>query len=94
MNETAIIRVPRGLNSKNVGHSLINFREIEEASLTPVLPCGIIQSCGYGTNRKGRSAPLCVLPLTCILEIHHSILKNTVSFSLYAGRPDAHFCRI
>jgi len=32
MNETAIIRVPRGLNSKNVGHSLINFRELEEAS--------------------------------------------------------------
>lgn len=92
MNETAIIRAPRGLNSKNLGHSLINFRELEEASLTPVLPCGIIQSCGYGTNRKGRSPPLCVLPLTYILKIHHSILKNTIRFSLYAGRLGAHFC--
>lgn len=46
MNETAIIRDPRGLNSKNVGHSLINFREKEEAGLTPRLPCGITQTCG------------------------------------------------
>lgn len=37
MNETAIIRVPRGSNSENVGHTLINCREIEEAGLTPVL---------------------------------------------------------
>lgn len=46
MNETAIIRVPRGLNSENVGHSLINFRELEKGGLTPVLPCGITQTCG------------------------------------------------
>lgn len=92
MNETAIIRAPKGSNSDNVGHTFVNFRAAEEAGLTSVLPHSATQTCGYRTNRKGRSPLLHALPLTYILKIHQSIVKDTIRFSPHTKRPEAHSC--